>query len=102
MGEKEGFHRGSTCSSRVTLTKSWYDITGHQRGAFFWPMAQQYKHTAPYNKDNLICNHRLFDIFPNIDVTVFGGVLNSTWVALSKFQYGRPVGVEGHLDTEVT
>ena len=27
--------------------------------------------------------------------------MNSTWVVLSKFQYGRPVGVEGNLKTEV-
>jgi hypothetical protein len=29
------------------------------------------------------------------------GILNSSWVILSKFQYGRPVGVEGNLKTEV-
>ena len=29
------------------------------------------------------------------------GILNSSWVVLSKFQYGRPVGVEGNLKTEV-
>ena len=29
------------------------------------------------------------------------GILNSSWVVLSKFQYGRPVGVEGNLKTEI-
>ena len=30
-----------------------------------------------------------------------GGILNSTFAVLSKFQYGRPVGNEGNLKTEV-
>jgi len=29
------------------------------------------------------------------------GILNSSWVVLSKFQFGRPVGVEGNYKTQV-
>jgi hypothetical protein len=101
-GEKEGFHKGSTCASRATVDRGWYDLTGHKRGAFFWSMSQQYKHVIPANDPNLICNHNLFDISPKGgNASTLGGVLNSTWVVLSKFQYGRPVGVEGNLKTEV-
>jgi len=101
-GEEQKFHTGATCVARVTEEREWYDLTGHERGNFFWPMAQQYKHVVPTNEQNLICNHNLFDVFaPSIPLYVLGGILNSTWVVLSKFQYGRPVGVEGNLKTEV-
>ncbi len=44
----------------------------------------------------------MFDVSPlSCDIDALAGVLNSTWVVLSKFQYGRPVGVEGNLKTEV-
>jgi hypothetical protein len=39
-GEKRGFHTGATCSARVTDDREWYDLTGHERGRLFWPMAQ--------------------------------------------------------------
>ncbi len=101
-GERQRYHTGPTCSSRARSDRGWYDLTGHKRGALFWPMAQQYKHTVPANDDDLICNHRLFDVSPkDFGPAVLGGLLNSTWVLLSKYQFGRPVGVEGHLDTEV-
>jgi hypothetical protein len=100
--EEQGFHKGSTCASRATVDRGWYDLTGHKRGAFFWSMSQQYKHAIPANDHNHICNHNLFDISPKEgNASTLGGVLNSTWVVLSKFQYGRPVGVEGNLKTEV-
>jgi hypothetical protein len=101
-GEKQGVNAGSTCNARATANRGWYDLTGHKRGAFFWSMSQQYKHAIPANDHNLICNHNLFDISPKGgNAATLGGVLNSTWVVLSKFQYGRPVGVEGNLKTEV-
>jgi len=101
-GETRRVHKGSTCASRQSETRDWYDLTGHKRGAIFWPMAQQYKHAVPLNQHNLICNHNLFDISAkNVDDTVLAGILNSSFVILSKHQYGRPVGVEGNLKTEV-
>jgi len=101
-GEKETFHTGSTCAARATEVREWYDLTGHRRGKLFWPMAQQYKHVIASNDQNLICNHNLFDMSANDgNDNVMGGILNSTLVLLSKFQYGRPVGVEGNLKTEV-
>lgn len=101
-GESRGVHRGSTCASRQSEARDWYDLTGHKRGAIFWPMAQQYKHAVPLNRHNLICNHNLFDIsVKNVDNSVLAGILNSSLVILSKHQYGRPVGVEGNLKTEV-
>ena len=101
-GEKKNVHEGSTCRSRANAEREWYDLTGHERGALFWPMAQQYKHAIPLNPQNLICNHNLFDLTP-LDTTpeVLAAVLNSTLTVLSKHQYGRPVGVEGNLKTEV-
>lgn len=101
-GEENAFHQGSTCGSRAGKDRTWYDLTGHNRGAFFWPMAQQYKHAIAANDCGLICNHNLFDITPHeVMPGVLGGILNSTFVVLSKHQFGRPVGVEGNLKTEV-
>jgi type I restriction-modification system DNA methylase subunit len=101
-GESNGYHKGSTCAARVTHTREWYDLTGHRRGNLFWPMAQQYKHAVPVNEHRLIANHNLFDIITHeSSPDLIGGILNSSFVVLSKFLYGRPVGNEGNLKTEV-
>jgi len=102
-GEKQNLHKGATCSSRVTEEREWYDLTGHRRGTLFWSKSQQYKHAVPLNDLNLQCNCNLYDVHPlmGVETSVMAGVLNSSWVVLSKSQYGRPVGVEGNLKTEV-
>jgi hypothetical protein len=102
-GEAKGFHLGSTCAARVTEDKPWYDLTGHRRGVLFWPKSQQYKHAIPINEPGLQCNCNLYDITLNseVDPYVMAGILNSTVTVLSKYQFGRPVGVEGNLKTEV-
>jgi hypothetical protein len=102
-GESKGWQKGATCAQRVTDTRGWYDLTGHKRGAMFWPKSQQYKHSAPFNDHNLQANCNLYDITPNEDVEseALAGILNSSFAVISKFQYGRPVGNEGNLKTEV-
>ena len=102
-GEKQGYHKGSTVAARASENHEWYDLTGHRRGELFWPKAQQYKHAVPINDNNLQCNCNLYDIHlpSTVDLSVMAGVLNSSLAILSKFQYGRPVGVEGNLKTEV-
>jgi methylase of polypeptide subunit release factors len=91
----------TSCLSR----EPWYDLFGTMPGAFFWPMAQQYRHVIPGNPDNLICNHNLFDVHPlDLDaqaVDVLTAVVNSTLVANFKTFYGRYAGTEGNLKTEV-
>jgi methylase of polypeptide subunit release factors len=101
-GEEKGYHKGSTCAARTSAYREWYDLTGHERGAMLWPMAQQYKHSIPTNDEELIANHNLFDVSPKVgSPDVLAGILNSSWVVLSKFLFGRPVGNEGNLKTEV-
>lgn len=102
-GEERRVHLGSTCAQRVTKEKAWYDLTGHRRGAAFWPKAQQYKHAIPLNSDNLQANCNLYDLFPMEGVSgkALAALLNSTLVILAKHQFGRPVGVEGNLKTEI-
>ena len=102
-GEKLNYHTGATCAARVTREREWYDLTGHNRGVLFWPKAQQYKHAIPLNENNIQCNCNLYDVHlgGKIDSVLMAGILNSTLVVLSKHQYGRPVGVEGNLKTEV-
>lgn len=100
-GVAQRYSLGSTCTSRANGGRKWYDITGRERAPILWPMAQQYKHIVPYNTDMLICNKRYYEVVVAGDPLMYSGILNSTLVLLSKFQFGRPVGVEGHLDTEV-
>lgn len=102
-GEKEDYHKGSTCASRVSENRQWYDLTGHKRGDILWPKSQQYKHVAASNEYGLQCNCNLYDVHisDSMQPDVFSGILNSSLTVLSKYQYGRPVGVEGNLKTEV-
>jgi len=102
-GESHGWQKGATCAGRVTDSRGWYDVTGHKRGTMFWPKSQQYKHCVPFNDHNLQANCNLYDITPiqTVDAEALAGILNSIFAVLSKFQYGRPVGNEGNLKTEV-
>ncbi|MBM4035034.1 MAG: SAM-dependent methyltransferase [Planctomycetes bacterium] len=102
-GEERGFDQGATCAGRVTADRPWYDLTCHKRGKLFWPKAQHYKHVVPLNPRRLQCNANLYDVYPPVGMGahLLGGILNSTFVALSKYQFGRPVGVEGDLKTEI-
>lgn len=102
-GERQGYHTGKTCAARAREQRPWYDLAGQARGSLFWPKAQQYKHAIPLNEHGLQCNCNLYDVSlpEGIDPEVMAGILNSTFVVLSKFQFGRPVGVEGNLKTEV-
>jgi hypothetical protein len=91
----------STCANR----NPWYDLTYTKPGAFFWPMAQQYRHVIPANPESLVCNHNLFDVhpfdLPPEQVTTLQAIVNSTLVANFKTFYGRYAGTEGNLKTEV-
>lgn len=103
--ERQGWHTGSTVASRAR-SRPWYDLglrPKKERADMFWPMAQQYRHVVPLNKDLLPANHNLFDLWSRdaCKVQVLWAVLNSTVTALSKHQFGRAAGVEGNLKTEV-
>jgi hypothetical protein len=98
-GEKERIHERSTCASRPL----WYSLPILRRGNSFWPMATQYRHIIPLNSQKFICNHNLFDIFAaqGIQDDLLVAVLNSTITVLFKHQFGRIMGREGNLKTEV-
>lgn len=102
-GEKQGLHTGATCAARVTDERDWYDLTGHKKGDIFLAKSQQYKHVAPINDERLQCNCNLYDMHleDKTKVNTYAGILNSSIAILSKFQFGRPIGVEGNLKTEV-
>ena len=102
-GDEQDFNAGKTVKGRNTEDRDWYDLTGHTRGIIFWAKSHQYRHSAPLNEDHLVCNCNLYNIYPseNIEPDFLAGLLNSSIVVFSKFQYGRPVGVEGNLKTEV-
>lgn len=101
-GEANNVHLGSTCAQRQSENREWYDLNGHKRGKMFWPMAQQYKHAIAKNDHNLIANHNLFDLSSSEGKDdALHAVLNSSIMILSKYLFGRPVGNEGNLKTEV-
>lgn len=103
-GERQGYHEGSTCAARASDSRAWYDLTGHKRAPVLWAKERQYRQIAPANEDRLIGNCRLYEIYPPEEVDdpdLWGGILNSSWVLLSTFQYGRPVGNEGNWSTMV-
>lgn len=104
-GERQGFDQGSTVSARAANGggRQWYDITTDRRGDVIWCKAHQYRHIAWLNAHKLIVNCRMYDIFvPNdVDPVLLCACLNSTIVALTKTFFGRYVGREANLDTEV-
>ena len=91
----------STCSARPL----WYDLTGGQNGVAFWPKAQKYRHIVPFNRDDLVCNCNLYTVVPDFsehrEAVALVALLNSTLVGLLKHFFGRYVGAEGTLKTEV-
>ncbi len=102
-GEGEGFHTGSTCKSRVSANRAWYDLTGRRRGGIVWPKLQQYRHVVGWNPGSLTCNCNLYDLFAEegVDEEALCAVLNSTTVALMKYLYGAQMGREGNQATEI-
>jgi hypothetical protein len=68
-------------------------------------MIQKYRHVIAANPERLICNKRLFDIHPfelsEDQEMALQAILNSTLVGLFKFYFGRYVGTEGTMDTDV-
>jgi len=103
-GEQNGYDSGSTCAARANEKRQWYDLTGHDRAPILWPKERQYRHIAPINPDKLLANCRLYEIYPSVtpqEVSVWAGILNSTWVLLASLQFGRPMGTEGNWSTMV-
>ncbi len=96
-GEELAIHKRPTCSSRTM----WYDLTFARRARLLWPKSHQYRHCVPVNPNLFIANCNLYTIDTGIDSELASAVLNSSLVVLSKHLYGRPVGVEGNLKTEV-
>ena len=91
----------STCVSRPL----WYDLTNDKIGVVFWPKTQKYRHIVPANPESLVCNCALYTIVPESDLPherkALAAILNSTIVGLMKCFYGRYLGTEGTLKTEV-
>lgn len=102
-GEREGFSDRSTIEGRIGTGKQWYDITTDRRGDVLWCKAHQYRHIAWLNSHHLVANCRMYDLFMRNAVRSeeLCAILNSTVVALTKAFFGRYVGREGNLDTEV-
>lgn len=103
--QARGWTDGATVHSR-SQSGPWYDLRlapKDERADFFWSKSHQYRHLVPWNADGLPGNSNLYDCRarPGIDSRLIWAILNSTVVALSKHQFGRPAGIEGNLKTEV-
>jgi hypothetical protein len=100
-GEREGFDQGSTVRQRAA-TRQWYDLKPRERGQLAWPKSQQYRHVIALNSRGVVLNCNLYEVYArDWDPEVLAGILNSTVVALSKHQFGRFMGREGNLKTEI-
>jgi hypothetical protein len=100
-GEREGYDQGSTVTQRAA-TRLWYDLKPRERGQLAWPKASQYRHVIASNPRQVILNCNLYEVYTRKwSPTVLSGILNSTLVALSKHQFGRLMGREGNLKTEI-
>jgi type I restriction-modification system DNA methylase subunit len=102
-GENEGFNKGSTCKSRESQNRKWFDLTGRKRGSIIWPKLQQYRHVVAFNPHGFSCNCNLYDVFSNsgVDDKVLCASLNSTVAALFRFIAGTQMGREGNQVTEI-
>jgi hypothetical protein len=99
-GEELGIHKGSTIAARAA-SRPWYDLTNARKVKLLWPKSHQYRHCAPLNPSSFAANCNLYTVETKTDPRVAAGILNSSVVILAKYLYGRPVGVEGNLKTEV-
>lgn len=103
-GEKQKYHLGSTCAQRESKSgRRWYDLTTAKKAPLFWAMTHQYRHCAPFNPELHFANHNLFTVecANEQDAQLAFAVLNSSIIILAKYMYGRPVGVEAALKTEI-
>ena len=103
--EQQGWHMGITIASRAR-SQPWYNLglrPRSERADLFWPKSQQYRHVVPLNPDSLPANSNLYELWARDkeQKDLLWAVLNSTVTVLSKHQFGRAVGVEGNLKTEV-
>jgi type I restriction-modification system DNA methylase subunit len=99
-GEYERFHERSTCASRDV----WYDLNINQQSDCLWTKAQRYRHLSPFNDLSLICNCNLYviDALEEENSETLCAALNSTITVLFKHQFGRTMGGDPLLKTEVS
>ena len=100
-GEQLGVHKVVTVAARASSSRPWYDLTNARKADLLWAKSLQYRHCAPLNPQRFAANCNLYTVHLDDDPTVAAAILNSSIVILSKHLYGRPVGVESNLKTEV-
>ena len=105
-GEERGFNRRPTCKQRIrTLPpyRQWYELRPEDDPCLLWSQAWGYRHIVPEIPQGLTANKRMFRVTPapGIDLELLAAVLNSTWAAAWKYQFGRYTGQEGYFDTDV-
>ena len=99
-GEELGIQKGSTLAQRGA-SRPWYDLTNAKRIGLLWAKSHQYRHCAPLNSKKFVANCNLYTVETKSDPKLAAAVLNSSFVMLAKQLYGRPVGVESNLKTEI-
>ena len=103
-GEKQKYHLGSTCAQRESKSgRRWYDLTTAKKAPLFWAKSHQYRHCAPLNPEMHFANCNLYTVECRSDreAELAFAILNSSIVILAKYIFGRPVGVEAALKTEI-
>lgn len=98
-GEREGFDERPSVASR----DPWYDLTGRQASDVLWTKTHRYRHVAATNPAGILANCNLYDMWAinGADPELLAAVLNSTVCALNKHFFGRMMGGDPLLKTEV-
>lgn len=98
-GEHEGFDDRETCRNR----DPWYCLPIDGHSDVLWSKSHRYRHIAGFNGGRFVCNCNLYDIWgaKGVDTKALAAVLNSTIVGLFKYQFGRMMGGDPMLKTEV-
>jgi methylase of polypeptide subunit release factors len=102
-GEEEGYHQRSTCRSRKTANRNWYDLTDNERADIVLPKIQQYRLISFMNPERLYQNSSLLGVYPNDDTDgkALCAAINSTVAILSRLLYARILGNEGNVQLDV-
>jgi len=92
-GEKQGFHKRSTCIARVSKNRDWFNLEDFS-GSFVFNVFSGDRYLILYNKFLIPVDHCLYVIsfrneFENIDSTIFVILLNSSYLPMIYEIFGR-------------
>lgn len=96
-GEARDMHTGRTCQSRDI----WFDLGELDRTRILLPRFTWRVFRVIWNEANAVANDQFYNVQPDVDEKVLGGVLNSRLIWMFYELQGRTVGGQGMNRTEI-